>query len=291
MGEVDPVAYLSEGSARIRGLEWVVDDGQRATDPASADPADTDRATYLREWMLVKGLIWHASNILVDALFDDSAILHDRPGAWRDTEVVSQLPARFGDRYTGLFAKMFTAAMIDVTASAANHWRSPPTIAHELATYLLLSFTRAVSRSFGVDLTHDLFAELDAALFQDRDFTILYASDPDAGATARPVHGLEHLDFARWFVPFTDSHVPAPYAATLPCELPPLAPPDAEGEVETPAEADAAEAAEADVDRGEDVEGDASAVEPDAAPEEPAAETADAAEEPGEQEQRPAEDE
>lgn len=261
MGEVDPVAYLSEGSARIRGLEWVVDDGQRATDPASADPADTDRATYLREWMLVKGLIWHASNILVDALFDDSAILHDRPGAWRDTEVVSQLPARFGDRYTGLFAKMFTAAMIDVTVSAANHWRSPPTIAHELATYLLLSFTRAVSRSFGVELTHDLFAELDAALFQDRDFTVLYATDAGALEAARPVHGLEHLDFARWFVPFTDAQVPAPYAATLPCELPPLAADDAAGEVETPAEAEtAAESEEAEVETA-DAEPGAAAVE------------------------------
>ena len=221
---MDPVAYLAEGSARILGLEWVVEDPPEDPDWDELRMEPEERAAYLQEWVLVKGLLWHASNTIVDALFDDVATLHDHDEAWQDTEFIAFLPTRYGHRYDGLFAKMFLVAMVDVTAAAASQWRPLPTVAHELAAHVLLQHVRTVQESFEIELRFDIIGELEEGLFQDRDFEQLYASELDGFEDdPDPQHGAVNLDFASWFVPFKNTEIPAPYATRLPSEVPPPA--------------------------------------------------------------------
>lgn len=215
MGEEDSLALVTRGSDFIRGLEWVAQD---------YDPEMTadDRGDYLREWEIVKGLLWHTSVIVIDGLFQDVATLSARsgdPDAWEDTFVISDLPARFGRYYDSLFAKKFLIAMTDVTAALANGWIEPASVAHELAAHLLLEHVVVPQETYEIELRFGFVDHLADVLFEDRDFELLYSARLDGFEDAPDRgHGTVNLDFASWFVPFNGARLPAPYATKLPGE-------------------------------------------------------------------------
>lgn len=215
MGEEDSLAFVTGGSDFIRGLEWVAQDH---------DPEMTadDRGAYLREWEIVKGLLWHASVIVIDDLFQDVATLSSRsgdPDAWEDTSAISALPPRFGRYYDSLFAKKFLIAMSDVTAALANGWVELASVAHELAAHILLEHVVVPQETYEIELRFDLVDHLTDVLFEDRDFELLYSPRLDGFEDAPdPGHGAVNLDFASWFVPFNGVRLPAPYATKLPGE-------------------------------------------------------------------------
>lgn len=206
---------LAEGAGSITGLDWVIDD----MDDDDPEMTLEERQQYLREWVLVKGLLWHASNTIIDGLFDDIALLGEDPdaSAWQDTLYIGSLPPRYSHRYNPLFARMFLVSMVDVTAAIAGGWDEPPTVAHELATHLLLTEVKTVQETLEVELECGLLEHLEDVLFGDRDFDLLYSRRLDGiEDDNEPQIGFVNLDFDSWFVPFAGGRTPAPYATTPP---------------------------------------------------------------------------
>ena len=202
---------LASVAGNIFGLDEMIDD-QDDDEEQSPD----EREQRNREWVLVKGLLWHASNTIIDGLFDDIARLGVEPAAdaWRDTLYIGSLPPRFGHRYNPLFARMFLVAMVDVTAALAGEWDEPPTVAHELATHLLLTEARSWLQSSELELKCGLLEHLEDALFGDRDFDLLYMRRLDGIEDDELQAGFVNLDFDSWFIPFASGRTPAPYATT-----------------------------------------------------------------------------
>lgn len=211
----DDIAFLIRGSELIRGLDWFVE---------NPDPEMTaaEQATILREWVVVKGLLWHVSNTTVDELFQDVIALCDRaagPDAWMETQVMADLPPRFWQHYDGLFAKRFLVAMVDVTNALVNGWEEPPTVAHELATHILLERLQLPQEIFGIQLESSIIEDLAEDLFGDRDFDLLYSRRMDGIEDyAQAELGMVNLDIASWFTPFDGVRRPSPFATTLPDE-------------------------------------------------------------------------
>lgn len=217
----DVEEQVAEEAGNIRGLNWVLEDILELNEDDDADdPQMTplQRERYLREWVLVKGLLWHASNTIIDGLFDDITLLGEEPdgSGWRKTQYLADLPPRYGHRYNPLFGRMFLVAMVDVTAAVAADWDEPPTVAHELATHLLLTEVRTVQETLEIELECGLIEHLGDVMFGDRDFDLLYARRVDGieDVSGEDQLGLVNLDFGSWFVPFAGVRPPAPYATT-----------------------------------------------------------------------------
>lgn len=219
----DVEEQVAEEASNIRGLNWVIQDIlELDEDDDTDDPQMTplQRERYLREWVLVKGLLWHASNTIIDGLFDDITLLAAEPdgAGWKQTQHLADLPPRYGHRYNPLFGRMFLVAMVDVTAAVAAGWDDPPTVAHELATHLLLTEVRTVQETLEIELECGLIDHLEEVMFGDRDFDLLYSRRVDGieEFSGEDQFGLVNLDFGSWFVPFAEVRPPAPYATTPP---------------------------------------------------------------------------
>jgi hypothetical protein len=216
---------VAAGAVNIRGLDWVIQDVLELDEDEDADdPQMTplERERYLREWVLVKGLLWHASNTIIDGLFDDITLLGEEPdgSGWRKTQYLLDLPPRYGHLYNLLFGRMFLVAMVDVTAAVAADWDEPQSVAHELATHLLLTEVRTVQETLEIDLEAGLIEHLEDVMFEDRDFDLLYSRRMDGieAYSGEDQFGLVNIDFGSWFVPFAGVRPPAPYA-TNPLDL------------------------------------------------------------------------
>lgn len=206
----------TRGAHLLRGIDWLFD-------TPSAEDTDTGtddtRASSHHEPELVKGLLWHASNTLVDSLLDD---ICDMENAGDDFEVsqsriLSELPRRFDRRYNELFARRLLAAVIDVTSQLASEWRGLPSVGHELALDLLIREAESTRELFHIDLRDDWTVQLYDRLFQDLDYELLYARSMDGVESyGAEQMGHVHLDFDSWFQPFGNTPLGAPYATVEP---------------------------------------------------------------------------
>ncbi|MEV5041684.1 hypothetical protein [Microbacterium sp. LMI1x-1-1.1] len=201
-------AKVARAGARLAGIDWALNElFGGATGDASA--------SELRQRTIIKGLVWNASVMVVDCLFDDVMQLADAAddrSAWRETHVISQLPPQYATHYDRMFAQKFLAATIEVTSRLSASPVYPPTVAHELALKLVLDEAQRNADRLGSDLPSGWREHLDTVLFQDLDVESLFADQDettkrDAAAATPP------LDFASWFIPYAHAPAPAPYAS------------------------------------------------------------------------------
>ncbi len=204
------VARVARTGARLEGIDWALDE----LFDGDAEAEAGERAGRMRQRTVLKGLIWNASVVLVDCLFDD--IIHlaahaDDPAAWRDTHVISQLPPQYAPRYDRAFAQKFLAATIEVTSRLTASPVYPPTVAHELALRLVLDEAERGAERLDGALPEAWREHLDAVLFQDLEMEALFV-EHDARAKADAASAVPPLDFDSWFIPYAHAPAPAPYA-------------------------------------------------------------------------------
>lgn len=211
---------LAKKSTFIRGLDRLIEEDLVIFEEVSEshpEKLEQEFLRSLRDWILVKGLVWEASIAIVDDLFDDIVLVRrgeedGNPHAWLETRCLKQLPRRYGLLYTTMFTKMFLVAMVDVTCNLANEWVTQPTVAHEIATDLLLTKARSLQVGLGIQLEFDHLSDLATDLFADRDFEMLYSETDEEQKFAETLMGAINLDIGSWFGSFGGVRAPSPYA-------------------------------------------------------------------------------
>ncbi|MFI8633526.1 hypothetical protein ACIGEP_13105 [Microbacterium sp. NPDC077663] len=199
---------VARAGARLAGIDWALNE-------LFGGPTDEASASELRQRTIIKGLVWNASVIIVDCLFDDVRQLADAAdnrAAWRDTHVISQLPPQYATHYDRAFAQKFLAATIEVTSRLSASPVYPPTVAHELALKLVLDEAERSADRLSGELPDGWREHLDTVLFQDLDVESLFA-DQDATSKRDAAGATPPLDFASWFIPYAHAPAPAPYAS------------------------------------------------------------------------------
>ncbi|HCJ48205.1 MAG TPA: hypothetical protein DHW40_02540 [Microbacterium sp.] len=198
---------VAQAGSRLSGIDWALDE----LFAEGASPAEGARG--LRQRSVLKGLIWNASVVIVDCLFEDIVSLathgSDR-SHWRDTHVISQLPPQFAKYYDRSFAQKFLAATIEVTSRLTASPVYPQTVAHELALKIVLDEAERNADRLAGSAPEGWREHLDAVLFQDLDIDSLYVpaspDDEDAASAVPP------MDFASWFIPYSHATESVPYA-------------------------------------------------------------------------------
>ncbi|THE06778.1 hypothetical protein E1I21_10375 [Microbacterium oleivorans] len=201
-------ARVARAGARLAGIDWALDE---LFDGSSGGAL----ASELRQRTVIKGLVWNASVMVVDCLFNDVRQLTDAPedrSAWRETHVISQLPPQYATNYDRAFAQKFLAATIEVTSRLSASPVYPPTVAHELALKLVLDEAERSAERLSGELPEGWRGHLDTVLFQDLDVESLFA-DQDATTKRDAAAATPPLDFASWFIPYAHAPAPAPYAS------------------------------------------------------------------------------
>jgi hypothetical protein len=159
---------------------------------------------------LAAGAIVYAIGILIDELFQDIEALAGPTGTTADAAgciVLGDLPPRYADQYTGMFAKRFLVTVVSLTARlTAPGWAAPASVAEELALRLLIEQAEVVLDLYDLadhETARALAAFRDAA-FEDLDSEDLYddEGDDDAG----------NLDADAWFAPFDETRSAHLYA-------------------------------------------------------------------------------
>ncbi|MCK6081812.1 hypothetical protein KZX37_14445 [Microbacterium sp. EYE_5] len=201
-------ARVARTGARLAGIDWALDE------LFGTASGGTEEAAALRQRTVIKGLVWNASVVVVDCLFEDVRHLADRPddrSAWRDTHVISQLPSQYATHYDRAFAQKFLAATIEVTSRLSASPVYPPTVAHELALKIVLDEAQRGADRLAGALPQGWREHLDTVLFQDLDVESLFA-EQDARTKQDAANATPPLDFASWFIPYAHAPAPAPYA-------------------------------------------------------------------------------
>ncbi|WP_019814079.1 hypothetical protein [Saccharomonospora saliphila] len=163
----------------------------------------------------VAGALLHGIEMLTDELFADIQLLDDEDATAAevtDLWALDELPPRFADRYTALFAKQFlVATSILGHRLTRSGWTPPISVAEALALHI--AECRA---EVELDLADVLDAERIAKVFSifneyafaDSDFEALFdTGDAEPGPD---------LAFERWFLPrahLGEDRAPHPYLA------------------------------------------------------------------------------
>ncbi|RZQ63768.1 hypothetical protein [Amycolatopsis suaedae] len=186
VGEAEPDAATREellaAADQLGGL------GPEAFGPA------TEEQARLFAGALVLGI-----EVLTDELFQDIQGLEDSelPASEQDTLwVLDELPERFADEYTALFAKQFLVSAVIVGHRLCRPgWDGPHSTAEALVVHLLRTAAETQLELAGLadELPlEDIFTAFDEAVFADFDHLLLYEAEQD---------GVKGLDFADWFRP------------------------------------------------------------------------------------------
>jgi hypothetical protein len=193
-------AELVRAGKRIEGIEWLFDFDDDPDFPLTAAESKQER----RRAALMKGLLWHASVVMIDDLFADLAAIEsgDDPG---DTMMISELPVRVQDDYTVLFVRKFLVATVEVTARLTSGWMPLASTAQELALSLLLDSAEGMRELYGIDLEPTWTELFEDCLFEDEDFKFLYDEVPLLGSEPP----------ALWFRPFNPTRHSTPYAEDI----------------------------------------------------------------------------
>ena len=182
----------------------------------AAVPAEERQDTVFRTRLLA-GRLWNSSSILLDQLFRDLGTVSELETVTAadiaGSSVLTSLPPQFAARYDRKFTQRFIVVAADVTAALARGWTAPGCLAAELAVRCLLDQAEITEDIYELDLPEDWRTDVEEVLLEDADSETLYLDDPD-GSDAAPATGAGHLDFERWFTPFTREDAVPPYART-----------------------------------------------------------------------------
>lgn len=185
----------------------------------SSLPAD-ERRRSLQQAKLLAGVLWQASSILIDELFEDLDNLDEletiTPDDIRETTILSMLPRRFSVFYDIGFGRRFLITAADVTGCLVRRWDSPGCVAGELALRCLLDKAEALEELYDLDLADDWRAQIEQVCLEDTDSEMLYDlsldgfEDDDASNAEL---GVARMRFEDWFRPFNTGYAVPPYAA------------------------------------------------------------------------------
>lgn len=195
------------GSLDVEDLEWMAD-----------MPAE-ERLRSLSPARLLAGVIWHASVILIDELFQDIDTLRDNERVTQEdideTWVLSGLPPQYAEKYNGLFAQPFLVVAADMTTKLAAGWTSPSCVAQELAVRCLLDQIEVTTDTYELDLDPDWRGMLTDRILEDTDSDMLYEPRLDGFQHDEGLNQqlrLAPMALEHWFEPFNDQRHVTPYA-------------------------------------------------------------------------------
>ncbi len=170
-----------------------------------------DRQKEVRRTLLLAGLLWNSSGILVDQLFRDLGTLSTleavTPSDIAGSSVLSSLPPQFAASYDTTFTRKFIVVASDVTASLVRGWTAPGCLAAELAVRCLLDQAEITEDIYELDLPDDWRAQVEEVLLEEADSPALYSDSPDLTELDAGKLGIEG-----WFTPFAAGSTVPPYA-------------------------------------------------------------------------------
>lgn len=171
-----------------------------------------DRQKTVRQTLLLAGLLWNSSGILVDQLFRDLGTLAVldavTPSDIAGSSVLSSLPPQFASGYDATFTRKFIVVASDVTASLVRGWTAPGCLAAELAVRCLLDQAEITEDIYELDLPDDWRAQVEEVLLEEAATPVLYSDSLELTADEAGKLGFEH-----WFQAFTSGDVVPPYAS------------------------------------------------------------------------------
>ncbi|MFI9170982.1 hypothetical protein [Streptomyces lincolnensis] len=193
--------------------------------PECAVPPDSAR--------LAAGALVHATDVLVDELFEDVQVLTQEDTNVAECEGplwhLEHLPDRYALRYDAAFARRFLVTVIALTTRFTDgSFRRLSCVAEELALRFLLGQATTALELYGL-LDDDVSAALDAftdTVYDGMDHEWLYgdptdeddeeAPDDVAALTIAPTTPTTPMAFASWFTPFDEARYIHPSAADEP---------------------------------------------------------------------------
>ncbi|WP_104061038.1 hypothetical protein [Arthrobacter sp. 4R501] len=170
-----------------------------------------DRKTAVSQTLLLAGLLWNSSGLLVDQLFRDlgtlTALDAVTPADVAGSAVLSSLPRQFAASYDATFTRKFIVVASDVTASLVRGWTAPGCLAAELAVRCLLDQAEITEDIYELDLPEDWRAQVEEVLLEEAESPALYSDSPDIPEIDAGTQRIEG-----WFIPFTSGSTVPPYA-------------------------------------------------------------------------------
>lgn len=177
-----------------------------------------ERAVRLRQAQLLAGVLWHASVVMVDQLFDDLQTVSELDeitlGDVDDTWVLASLPSRFAHCYGIGFTRKFLVIAAELTGTLARGWRQPDCVAGDLAVKCLLDQAETAAELFNLDLADNWRSDLEDQMVEDFDYDMLYdrsldGFEDDSEFTDR--FRIVPMRFEYWFKPFHEAYSVPPY--------------------------------------------------------------------------------
>ncbi|MGX1543204.1 hypothetical protein [Streptomyces adustus] len=185
--------------------------GTRTGTGFGEEPDRQERAVSVESARLAAGALVHATDILVDGLFQDVQVLTQEDATVAECEGplwhLERLPDRYALRYDAHFARRFLVTVIAMTTRFTDgSFQRLSCVAEELALRFLLSETITTLELHGL-LDDDVAAALDsfaANVYEDMDHEWLYdgtlhGTDETAPGAAL---GAAPMSFRSWFTPF-----------------------------------------------------------------------------------------
>ncbi|MCO4238548.1 hypothetical protein NG702_14180 [Pseudarthrobacter sp. MDT3-28] len=170
-----------------------------------------DRKTAVSQTLLLAGLLWNSSGLLVDQLFRDlgtmTALDAITSSDVAGSAVLSSLPPQFATSYDATFTRKFIVVASDVTASLVRGWTAPGCLAAELAVRCLLDQAEITEDIYELDLPKDWRAQVEEVLLEEAESPALYSDSPDIPEIDAGKQRIEG-----WFTPFTSGSTVPPYA-------------------------------------------------------------------------------
>ncbi|MCO4249752.1 hypothetical protein [Pseudarthrobacter raffinosi] len=170
-----------------------------------------DRKTAVSQTLLLAGLLWNSSGLLVDQLFRDLGTMTALDAVTSSdvagSAVLSSLPPQFATSYDATFTRKFLVVASDVTASLVRGWTAPGCLAAELAVHCLLDQAEITEDIYELDLPKDWRAQVEEVLLEEAESPALYSDSPDIPEIDAGKQRIEG-----WFTPFTSGSTVPPYA-------------------------------------------------------------------------------
>lgn len=167
---------------------------------------------------LEDAITWSVDHALGDLAAIEQADSADEAIDWSDLAFLSGLPARYRHVYTPLFAKQFVVCLVVATHKMADPERIGEgmlsCVAEEFAAHLVIEEAKGLlaadRQERGLDDEGIDFGGAYELMFEDTDFEWLY--DPEMDGVERDPTlvselGVAHLDFEKWFTPFSKRQV------------------------------------------------------------------------------------
>ncbi|UJW30845.1 hypothetical protein L3Q67_37495 [Saccharothrix sp. AJ9571] len=161
---------------------------------------DDEESVSAEQATLVAGAFVQGIEVLTDELFQDIQALEEAEvtaGEQDTLWVLDQLPERFADQYTALFAKQFLVSTSILGYRLCQPgWTAPQSTAEALGLHLIKSAAAVQLDLSGISEElplEEIFAAFNEHAFEDLDHELLFEAETE--------DGVKGLDFADWFTP------------------------------------------------------------------------------------------